>query len=309
MTAVAHEPTSEGPTRRARAARVTTGIAAAVVALVLALALTSSPERFGLSTTPEIFLSIRAEGRSSEAFVFVWALIALPVAGLLHTPSALVRRARIGTGWTLVAGYWLCVALMAAVARELAGFFPATDAPGKQGGLFGAAILLVLSSPLFVVGAGGVFREGRERGTPVRDQLTAFTILSSTFLGLVAGLTTGYNFSFPRTGFPAVFLPGGALWGLMAGAALGMGIGALLTASTDRRRALGDDAKSFARTATALLALCLSLSQLGWLLPGWAVALIAVPAPFVLFATAGRYAWLERWVQYRQIELPKGVLY
>ncbi|MDT0387617.1 hypothetical protein [Streptomyces dubilierae] len=72
---------------------------------------------------------------------------------------------------------------------------------------------------------------------------------------------------------------------------------------------MSDDAKSFARTATALLALCLSLSQLGRLLPSWAVALIGVPAPFVLFATAGRFAWSERWVQYRQIELPKGVLY
>lgn len=309
MTAAPDGPSNERPTRRARALRVTAGIAAAVVALVVALALTSSPERFGLPTSPAIFESVRAEGRSSEAFIFVWALIALPVAGLLHTPSALARRARIGTGWALVAGYWLYVALLAALAWATAGFFPATDAPGKQGGLFGAAILLVVSPALFVVGSGGVFREGRERGTPVRDQLTAFAILCFTFIGLVAGLTTGHNFSFPRAGFPAVFLPGGALWGLMAGAALGLGIGALLTVSTDRRRAMSDDAKSFARTATALLALCLSLSQLGWLLPSWAVALIGVPAPFVLLATAGRFTWLGRWVQYRQIELPKGVLH
>ncbi|MFF8671438.1 hypothetical protein [Streptomyces sp. NPDC015242] len=309
MTATADKAGSERPMRRAKAARVTTGIAAVVVALVLALALTSSPERFGLSASPEVFENVHAEGRSSEAFIFVWALIALPVAGLLHTPSALARRARVGTGWALVAGYWLYVVLTAAVAWEVARLFPATDAPGKEGGLFGAAILLVVSPPLFVVSSGGVFREGRERGTPVRDQLTAFAILCCSFIGLVAGLTTGYNFSFPRAGFPAVFLPGGALWGLTAGAAVGMGIGAVLTASTDRRRTLSDDAKSFARTATALLALCLSLSQLGWLLPSWAVALIGVPAPFVLFATAGHFVWLERWVQYRQIELPKGALH
>jgi hypothetical protein len=144
------------------------------------------------------------------------------VAGLLHTPQALVRRARISAGWTLIAGYWLYVVLMAALAWQVQGFFPTEDAPGKNGGLFGAAILLVIGTPLFAVGSGAVFREEPDTTTPrLREHIAAVTILCCTLTGLVAGLTFGYNFALPRNGFAAMFLPGGALWGLLAGAALG----------------------------------------------------------------------------------------
>ncbi|WP_449488560.1 hypothetical protein [Streptomyces purpurascens] len=236
------------------------------------------------------------------------------MAGLFHTPLALARRARIGTGWALIAGYWLYVALMAALAWQVQGFFPASDAPGKNGGLFGAAILIVLGVPLFVVGSGGVFRETRDDGegtisTQVRDQLTAVTVLCCTFIGMVAGLASGYAFIFPRDGFPAVFLPGGALWSLLAGAAVGNLLGALLPRPADSRRTMTDHARSFARTSASLLACCLCLSQLGWFLPAWAVALVGVPAPLVLFVLAGRDERLGRWVEYRQIKVPKGALY
>jgi hypothetical protein len=70
-----------------------------------------------------------------------------------------------------------------------------------------------------------------------------------------------------------------------------------------------DDAKSFARTSTAMLGCCLCVSQLGWLLPTWAMVAIGVPAPFVLFVVAARAEGrLGRWVQLRQIELPPGAL-
>ncbi|AMW12205.1 hypothetical protein A4E84_23540 [Streptomyces qaidamensis] len=259
---------------------------------------------------PELFERFRAEDRTSEAFIYVWALIALPAAGLLHTPQALVRRARIKAGWTLIAGYWMYFALMAALAWQVQGFFPAHDAPGKNGGLFGAAILLVIGTPLFAVGSGAVFRDERDATTPgLREHVTAVTILCCTLTGLVAGLTFGYNFALPRNGYPAMFLPGGALWGLLAGAALGMRAGALLTSSANSRRRMTDDAKSFARTPTALLGCCLCVSQLGWLLPTWAMALVGLPAPFALFLLAGRYEWLARWVEYRQIEVPKEAMY
>ncbi|MFF9027350.1 hypothetical protein [Streptomyces iakyrus] len=293
----------EKPTRRAKATRVVAGVATAGASLVLALLLTS--------WSPELFGRARAEDPASEAFIFVWALIALPVAGLLHTPQALVRRARISAGWTLIAGYWLYIALMAALASQVQGFFPAHDAPGKNGGLFGAAILMVIGTPLFAVGSGAVFRRDRDTTTPgLREHITAVTILCCTLTGLVAGLTFGHNFTFPRNGFPAMFLPGGALWGLLAGAALGMRAGALLTSSANNRRRMTDDAKSFARTSTALLACCLCVSQLGWFLPTWAMVAVGVPAPFVLFMVAARdEERLGRWVQLRQIELPGGALY
>ncbi|WP_031105217.1 hypothetical protein [Streptomyces sp. NRRL S-146] len=258
-------------TGRARAARIAAGVAAGGGSLALALLLTSS--------SPEVLDWSGAEDRTSEAFIFIWALIALPAAGLLHTPQARVRRARISAGWVLIAGYWLYVALMAALAWQVQGFFPAHDAPGKKGGLFGAAILLVIGTPLFIAGSGVVFRVEREASTTrLREHITAVTILCCTLTGLVAGLTFGYNFAIPHNGFPAMSQPGGALWGLLAGAALGMRVGALLTSSADSRRRMTDDAKSFARTSTAMLGWCLCVSQLGWLLPTWAMVAVGVPA-------------------------------
>jgi hypothetical protein len=279
----------------------------------MAILLRSSPERFGLPPFPEIFERARAEGRSSEAFIFVWALIAIPVAGLLQTPLALARRAKIGAGWALIAGYWLYVAVTAGVAWHVQDFFPATDAPGKNGGWFGSAIMMVIGTPLFVVGSGGVFRQVREGdSTPaaqIRDHLAAVTVLCCTLIGAVTGLTVGFGFAFPRDGFPAMFLPGGILWGALAGAALGMRAGALLTNSADSRRRMTDDAKSFTRKATAMLACCLCASQIGWLLPVWAVALAGLAAPYVLFVVAGRYERLGWWVQLRQIQVPKEAMY
>jgi hypothetical protein len=312
MTAATGGTASETPTPRAKAVRIAAGVTAGVAALVMAVLLTSSPERLGLQPSPELFERVRAEGRASEAFLIVWALIALPLAGLLHTPLALARRARIGAGWALIAGYWLYVVVIAGVAWHVQGFFPAADAPGKSGGWFGAAILMLIGTPLFVVGSGGVFRQVRDAdSTPaaqIRDQLAAVTVLCCTFTGAVTGLTVGFAFDFPHDGFPAMFLPGGILWGLPAGAALGMRAGALLTNSADSRRRMTADAKSFTRTAAAVLACCLGVSQLGWLLPVWAVALVGLPAPFVLFVVAGRCERLGRWVEYRQIEVPKGAL-
>ncbi len=226
MTAGTGSSASETPTHRAKVLRIAAGITAGAASLALTLLLTTAPERVGLSSSPELFESVRAEDRASDAFIFAWALIAIPVAGLLQTPLALARRARIGPGWALIAGYWLYVVLMAAVAWQIQGYFPAADAPGRNGGLIGAAILLMLATPLFVVASGGVFREVRggpdkTLSTQIRDQITAVTVLCCTFTGLVAGLTIGRNFTYPRDGFPAMFLPGGALWGLLAGAALG----------------------------------------------------------------------------------------
>ncbi|MFB7929340.1 hypothetical protein ACFC4C_09545 [Streptomyces sp. NPDC056039] len=314
MTAGTGSAASETPNRRTRIPRIATGITAGAASLALTLLLTTAPERFGLSTSPALMDRVRSEDHASDAFIFAWALIAIPVAGLLQTPLALARRARIGAGWALIAVYWLYVVLMAAVAWQVQGFFPATDAPGKNGGLFGAAILLVLGVPLFVVGSGGVFRKVRggpegTLSTQIRDQVTTVTVLCCTFTGLVAGLATGRNFSYPRDGFPAMFLPGGALWGLLAGAALGTLLAALLPHSADTRRTMTDSARSYARTSATLLACCLCVSQLGWLLPAWAVALVGLPAPFALFVLAGRWERLGRWVEYRQIEVPKGALY
>ncbi|MEU5571379.1 hypothetical protein [Streptomyces coeruleorubidus] len=291
--------------------RITTGVTAGVVSLALALLLTSSPE------VSERFRAFRAEDHASDAFIFAWALVALPVAGVLHTPLALARRARIGAGWALIASSWLYVVLMAAVAWQVRDFFPAPDSPGKAGGMFGGAILMVIGTPVLVVGSGGVFREVREvrsdKGSSlspqIRDQLTAVTALCCTFLGAVTGMVSGFNFSFPHDGYPAMFLPGGLLWGALAGAALGMRAGALITNSPDSRRRMTADAKSFARTAASMLACCLCVSQLGWLLPVWAVALIGLPAPLVLFVVAERYERLGRWVEFRQIEVPKEAMY
>jgi sugar phosphate permease len=103
MTAATGGGASGTPTRRTKGARIAAGTTAGAASLVLTLLLTATPERLGLSTVPELFERVRAEDRASDAFIFAWALITIPVAGLLHTPLALARRARIGAGWALIA--------------------------------------------------------------------------------------------------------------------------------------------------------------------------------------------------------------
>jgi hypothetical protein len=73
----------------------------------------------------------------------------------------------------------------------------------------------------------------------------------------------------------------------------------------EQRPGRTDEAKTFARTTTAPLTLCLYLSQPGRLLPAWAVAVSGVPVPFVLFAMSGCSARLRGSVRYHRIELAK----
>ncbi|MGW0865412.1 hypothetical protein [Streptomyces sp. NPDC002611] len=107
MTAGTGSAASETPTRRTRIPRIATGITAGAASLALTLLLTTAPERLGLSTSPALMDRVRSEDRASDAFIFAWALISIPLAGLLQTPLALARRARIGAGWALIAVYVL----------------------------------------------------------------------------------------------------------------------------------------------------------------------------------------------------------
>ncbi|MGW0596213.1 hypothetical protein ACWD11_03610 [Streptomyces sp. NPDC002776] len=290
-------PPALPPSSHSRAPRIAAGVAAGVLSLALTVWLTIAPETFGLSASPGLFDRVRAEGRGGEAFIFAWALIAVPTAGLLQTPLALRRGARIGAGWAMLAAYWLYVVAMAPVAWHLEGVFPATDGPGKSGGIFGAAVLLVVSVPVVAAGWGAVFRV-RVSPAQVRGHLAAVVILTSTFTGAVAGLTAGLAFAFPRTGAPAMVLPGGILWGLHAGAALGHAVAARVLRSGE----LSQAAVAYARTGAALFLCCLCVSQLGWVLPGWAVVLVGIPAPFVLLFGP----WGGRWTESREVKLPKG---
>ncbi|MGW4545367.1 hypothetical protein ACWEN4_03195 [Streptomyces violaceorubidus] len=286
--------------------RVAAGITAGVIALTLTALLTVS--------RPELFEWARAKAeerdRTGEAFIFAWALIALPVAGLLQTPVARRRGARIGAGWALLAGYWLLVLLLAPVAWRAEGLFPATDGPGKSGGVFGAAIGLVIGTPVYAVVSGAVFRTVRRSeeslGGQVRGHVSGVVVLTSVLAGAVVGLACGLGFRFPAAGAPALVLPGGILWGLHAGAALGYFIAARFQPSPAPRRTTTATALAFARTGAALLVCCLCVSQLGWVLPGWVVAVVGVPAPFLLFWCAARWEWLGRWVRFRTVGVPEG---
>ncbi|PPS87906.1 hypothetical protein [Streptomyces sp. MH60] len=284
--------------------RVAAGVTAGLLALALTVLLAVS--------RPELVEWARAKAeerdRTGEASLFAWALIALPVAGLLQTLVARRRGARIGAGWALLAGYWLLVLLLAPVAWWAEGLFPSTDGPGRSGGIFGAAIVLVIGTPVYAVVSGAVFRTVRPEetlGEQVRGHAAGVVVLTSVLAGAVVGLACGLGFRFPAAGAPALVLPGGILWGLHAGAALGCSVAARLQPAPAPRRTTTSTALAFARTGAALLVCCLCVSQLGWVLPGWAVAVVGVPAPFLLFACAVRWEWLGRWVSLRTVELPR----
>ncbi|MFE2436138.1 hypothetical protein [Streptomyces sp. NPDC059409] len=285
--------------------RLVTGVTAGLISLTLTVLLAVyRPELSEWAWT-----KAEERGRTGEASLFAWALIALPLAGLLQTPVARRRGARIGAGWTLLAGYWLFVLLMATVAWQTEGLFPATDGPGKSGGVFGAAVGLVIGTPVYAVVSGSVFRTVRPEetlGEQVRDHVAGVVVLTGALAGAVAGLACGLGFRLPTEGAPALVLPGGILWGLHAGAALGYFVAARLQPSPAPRRTTTELALTFARTGATLLVCCLCVSQLGWVLPGWTVVVVGIPAPFLLFVCAARWEWLGRWVSLRTVEVPKG---
>ncbi|MFI5565833.1 hypothetical protein ACIA6T_00335 [Streptomyces sp. NPDC051740] len=302
---------SEARVKRVRALRITTGTAAGIVSLTLALVLTLAPESLGLPSSPALYEKVRAQDRATEGVLVAWALLAVPVGGLLQTPVARLRGARIAAGWALLASYWLYVLLVAVAVWQVQSLFPPPGGPGKSGGLLGALTMLVLATPVCAACSGAVFRPvpGEDSDTPggqVRSHLAAVALLSWVFNGVFIGALIGRNFSFPWAGSFAMFFPGGILWGFHAGAALGMLIGARLQRAPEARAETTRLAASLTRTATALLLCCLCVAQLGWFFPAWAVSLVSLPALVALFTLASRNERLGRWVELRTLELPKG---
>lgn len=296
---------------RVNALRIAAGATAIAGALALTIALVATPERFGLSSSPALFERARTTGRGMEAFIVAWFLVAMPLAGLLQAPVAWLRRARIGAGWVLLAAQWLITVLLAAAAWQVEGIFPASDSPGKTDGLFGAALLLVLSPPLFAVCSGSVFpmvpgADGLTVAERIRAHLAGTAVLVCGFGGAFAGLLCGLSFGFPDAGAPAMFLPGGLLWGFFSGTAVGTSISAALQRSPGSRQATLAVAASFARMATSLLAACLGTAQLGWFLPTGIMVPVGLVAPYLLLWLAGRDERLARWVEWRTVEVPKG---
>ncbi|MEV8594989.1 hypothetical protein [Streptomyces sp. NPDC052012] len=301
---------SEERVKTVKALRITAGTAAGVVSLALTLALALTPESFGLPASPALYEKVRAEGRGAEGVLALWAVLAVPIGGLLQTPVALLRGARIRAGWVLLAGYWLYVLLVTVAIWQVQDLFPSHGGPGKSGGLLGALAGLALATPVGAACSGAVFRpvpgeHGDTLSAQIRGHLATVALLTWSFNGAFVGMLIGLNFHFPRTGAAAMFFPGGLLWGFHAGAALGMLITARLQRTPDARAATTAFAASLARTATALLLCCLCVTQLGWILPTWTMALLGLGAPLALFALAGRSERLGRWVEFRTLELPK----
>jgi hypothetical protein len=291
----------------AKVPRIVASCVAAVASLVLAVMLAAAPEWFGLPDSPELFEKVQDAGRGSEAVIFLWALIAIPLGGLLQTPVAVVRRARIGAGWALVTGYWLYVALLTVPAWLAEDLFPGPGAPGKSGGMFGAVVMLALAIPVAAVCWGTVFRPAPDVSGQLRKHLAAMAVLSFSFNGVFTSLMIGAAFRFPREGSFAMILPGGFMWGFLAGAAVGTWLGSALQTSPETRRTMITDAAGMARTAATILVCCLCVAQLGWFLPGGLVTLLGFAAPLVLWAQSDRHERLGRWMPFETLDVPKGV--
>ncbi|MFI0506392.1 hypothetical protein ACH3WN_26645 [Streptomyces albogriseolus] len=302
---------TEAHVERVKALRITAGTVAGVASLALALALTLTPGSLGLPSSPALYEEVRAEDRGGEGVIVAWALLAVPVGGLLQTPVARLRGGRIAAGWALLTGYWLYVLLVAVAAWQVQGLFPPPDGPGKSGGLFGALTALALAPPVCAACSGAVFRRvpgehGDTLGGQIRGHLATVALVAWCFNGVFISMLIGKNFAFPHSGSFAMFFPGGLLWGFHAGAAVGMLIGARLQRAPEARATTMSVAVSLARTAAVLLLCCLCVAQLGWILPTWAVALSAFPALIALFTLGSRNERLGRWVEFHTLELPKG---
>lgn len=301
---------SEARVTTIKALRITAGAAAGVTSLALAVALALTPESFGLPAAPALYKEVQAEGRGFEGILAAWALLAVPIGGLLQTPVAWLRGARIAAGWALLTAYWLYVLTATVAIWQVQDLFPQHGGPGKSGGILGAFASAALAPAVGAACSGAVFRpvpgeHGDTLSAQIRGHLATVALLSWCGNGAFVGILIGLTFDFPRAGSASMFFPGGLLWGFYAGAALGMLITARLQRGPDTRTATTAVAASLARTATALLLCCLCVAQLGWVLPEWAVAGLGLAALVALFALSDRHERLLRWAEFRTLELPK----
>ncbi|MCX4818606.1 hypothetical protein OG883_01520 [Streptomyces sp. NBC_01142] len=302
------------PTLRGTLFRRTACGAACVIGTVLVSLPAASPEWFGLSSSPPLFEAIAEQDRGVEAFIFGWLLVTIPAAGLLQTPVARYRRARVGAGWALIAAYWLVVLLLALAAWKIQGFFPAHGGRGKSGGIFGAAIALTLGWPTALICSGGVFLKVRAGGASlsdqVRGQLTTVLMIMFAFIGGFAAMLLGAGLVLPRDGAAMMFIPG-LVWGGFLGLALAVLLAALLHFGPDgtaRRAATLRSAASLARFGGLLLGISLTLAQLGWILPFWVMAILSFPAFFGSLVYAARHERLRHWLDFTLPELSKEPL-
>ncbi|MEU6079258.1 hypothetical protein [Streptomyces sp. NPDC047108] len=282
---------------------------AAVGGLVLTALVANTPESFGLGASPAIFEAVSDRGRALEGIILGWYLITLPLAGLLQTAVARYRRARIGTGWALLVLYWAIGLLVAVAAWYVADAFPAHGGRGKSGGLFGAALTLVLGVPAVYACSGAVFvrpqAEGRDTAEPLRDQITMVALGVLGMAGLFGGMISAV-LTVPKNGAYAMFWPG-AGWGAALGASFALalcGAAEVKPSRRDQRRDLLLNAARLARLSALIFAVALSAAQLGWFLPPAPVGLVSVPIVVAVLVQLSRRTRLSGWFHF-SLPLPQ----
>ncbi|MEV6313635.1 hypothetical protein [Streptomyces sp. NPDC051776] len=273
---------------------------AAVVGLVLTILAANSPESFGLGASPALFEAVSDRGRALEGIIIGWYLITVPLAGLLQTAVALYRRARIGTGWTLLVLYWAIGLLVAVAAWYVADAFPAHGGRGRSGGLFGAALTLVLGVPAVYACSGAVFvrrqAEGGEAAGLIRGQIGRVALGVLGMAGLFGGMISA-TLAVPKQGAYAMFWPG-AGWGGALGASFALalcGAAEVDPSRREQRRELLLNAARWARLSALIFAVALSVAQLGWFLPAALVGLASVPAVVAALIVLSRRTRLRGW--------------
>ncbi|MGP3951653.1 hypothetical protein [Streptomyces sp. 7N604] len=305
------------------------GAVAGVAGLVLVTLVATVPEGFGLGSSPALFEAISDQDRALEAIIVGWYLLTVPIAGLLQTPVARYRRARIGTGWALIAAYWAVGLLVAVGAWYAEGAFPAHGGSGKSGGLFGAALALILGVPATYACSGAVFLRPRAPrqaegagpgaglgagprpglGELVRGQLTMVALGVFGFCGVFGGMVSA-ALTIPREGALAMFWPGAA-WGGALGAALALALCGVAErgggeARAERRRALLGNAARLARIGGLIFAVALGIAQLGWFLPPLAIGLGAIPAVVATLVLLAKYTRARSWFSFTLPDPPKA---
>ncbi|MGI5466167.1 hypothetical protein [Streptomyces sp. CA-132043] len=219
--ATARGPRLAGRQKGVRGLRIAAGILAGTGALGLAIAAFIAADDSRTGALP-LFTRLVGEQRAVESFIPAWYLIAVPLAGLLHSPVAILRRARLAPGWALLAGYWLWGVAMTLLARVSADLFPAAGAPGKSGGMLGATLFVSL---LMLAGhaiGGMVFVSTGPEDLPLREHLRRWLLEVAPWSLAGAGVLAAYPLTAlapPQAERLAQL--SGFVWGLLLGLAMG----------------------------------------------------------------------------------------
>jgi hypothetical protein len=216
--------------------------------------------------------------------IVVFCLTILVAGALLQAPLALRRRARVGRGLVAVLAFLGYFALVAGLATLIAGTAPQFQSGAGHedpGAIYGALLVVLLGGPVLLVVGGGIFARS-DTDFPLAARIWA-TMLITGGIGGAALADLGCYLALRSATVRTVLPPAGAsflhIGAIAGGGLLAIALGLALTAlfNPEPRPEVVPIALAVAAVAGWFAVTGILGAQLGRILPGSVVPLVAVP--------------------------------